>query len=319
MCKEGVFFSIIVPVYNVSQYLDRCMTSLLQQRNAEILLIDDGSTDISGEICDKYASLNKNVQVYHKVNGGLSSARNYGIAHAKGEYLLFVDSDDYVSDGMCSTLERMISAYSQMDMIAFGAFEVNGEENSDMRRIPPEEPLAQSGHDYLLDRYQNWNMNVQAWMYAYRRNFLIDNDLFFKEGILHEDVEFTPRVLLKAKQVVSIPEQLYYYIVRENSISTSKDKTKNIRDLFGTLEEQCHLAEIQEPELRKWMLNSILNSYLNMVQEARMYQPKYRKMLKKAFLWGKSATWWNRFRVLICTVSVRGYCWMNDFYKKRKA
>ena len=115
---------------------------------------------------------------------------------------------------------------------------------------------------------------------------------------------------------MELPDRLYHYLVRENSISTQKNKEKNIRDLFQTLREQNQMAEQQEPELKKWMKNAILDSYLNMVQTARMYQKQYRKLLDKRFLLGKAATNWNRFRVLVCLINVRLYCFMNDCYKK---
>ena len=126
---------------------------------------------------------------------------------------------------------------------------------------------------------------MEACLYCYRRQFLLDQNLTFKAGILHEDVEFTPRALMRCGQVLEIPGDYYHYMVRDNSISTQKDKTKNIKDLFGTLAEQVRMAERQpDPELERWMKNGVLDSYLNMVQTARMYQKKYRPLLKKRFL-----------------------------------
>lgn len=311
-------FSIIVPVYNVEDYLERCVDSLLLQesRNYEIILVDDGSADGSGRICDEYAGKDGRVRVFHRQNGGPSAARNYGITKARGKYILFADSDDTVSERLCAVLEQVFARFPESDMAAFGALEMNGEETEGLQSSFSEEPTVWSGHDYVLECYRNRNLNAVVWMYAYRRDFLTGNGLYFREGIFHEDVDFIPRALLKADRIASIPDQLYCYRVREGSISTRKNKEKNIRDLFAVLEEQCILADRQEPELRKWMRNGILDSYLSMIQEAGMYRPEYRKFLKKSFLWGKSATWRNRFRVLLCTVSVRGYCRINDFYKK---
>ena len=162
-------------------------------------------------------------------------------------------------------------------------------------------------------------MNVEAWLYVYRREFLLNHGLCFREGILHEDVEFTPRALLKCDKILELPECLYHYMVRENSISTQKDKTKNIRDLFQTLRELDALAEEQDRELCRWMKNAVLDSYLNMIQDARMYQPQYRMLVDKEFLRKKAATNWNRIRVLLCMVNVKWYCLINDYYKHRKA
>lgn len=312
-------FSIIVPVYQVEACLERCLDSLLRQSAAEVevLLVDDGSKDKSGGICDAYAKKDARVRVFHKKNGGLSSARNYGIDRARGKYVLFVDSDDYVEPNLCGNLKAAVTKHPRADAFIYGGLEEN--ENGiigAVRSMEPDRIQPWPAHEFLRYAYRNRNLNVQAWLYAYRKEFLDKNGLRFREGILHEDVEFTPRALLKARQVVEVPGYFYHYIIREGSISTSKNMEKNIRDLFRTLEEQCRLAEEQEPELKKWMKNGILDSYLNMIQEAGMYRPQYRKLVRRSFLWGKAATPWNRMRVLLCTVSVKAYCRMNDYYKR---
>ena len=145
---------------------------------------------------------------------------------------------------------------------------------------------------------------------------MLENELCFKEGILHEDVEFTPRALLLAERVLETSEQLYHYVIREGSISTSKNKEKNIRDLFQTLQELNELADQQDEELCRWMKNAVVNSYLNMVYEARMYRKEYRKLLNKKFLFGKAATKYNRLRVMLCCLNVHLYCIVNDASKK---
>ncbi|HBN57462.1 MAG TPA: glycosyl transferase family 2 [Lachnospiraceae bacterium] len=318
---NGYLFSVIVPVYNVETCLERCVDSILAQEQTEgqieILLIDDGSTDGSGVLCDRLAERFSVVKAVHKENGGLSSARNAGIEMAKGDYVLFVDSDDFIEKHTCRLLEQAIKKYSCPDALSFDGWEDNGRRRTPIRRLPIEVlKCTKDGKTYLLEHYKERNLNVEAWLYAYRRGFLFEQNLRFAEGILHEDVEFTPRALLVCKRIVELPDCLYHYVIRENSISTQKNREKNIKDLFCTLEKQVLLAGQQESELKKWMKDAALDSYLNMVQEARMYQKQYRKLLKKSFLPGKAATNWNRFRVLLCFVSVRLYCFMNDCYKR---
>ena len=306
-------------VYQVEDYLERCLDSLVGQTfsECEIILIDDGSKDRSGEICDRYAFENSNVKVYHKENGGLSSARNYGMDRASGEYVIFVDSDDYLEQDLCSALNNVIESCPGVDALIYGGVEQSEKEIiREVRRINPEKVGFWNAHEYLINAYRQRNLDIQAWLYAYRRDFLNKNSLRFREGILHEDVEFTPRALLKAEKIAEVPGNFYHYMVREGSISTGKNQKKNIQDLFQTLSEQCELANQQEPELRKWMLDAILNSYLNMIYEARMYRPEYRKYVDKSFLCGKAATSWNKVRVLLCMISVRIYCMVNDAYKK---
>ena len=315
-------FTCIVPVYNVAPYLETCVVSLLHQKEMEdcleILLVDDGSTDESGKICDRLAEEHPAVKVVHKENGGLSSARNTGIQHAAGEYVLFIDSDDYVEGNLCQELEKALNQYGETDAICFGGIEDDGVHPSPMRRVPVEDTVCTvDGREFLKKQYRDLNLNVEACLYCYRRQFLLDQNLTFKAGILHEDVEFTPRALMRCGQVLEIPGDYYHYMVRDNSISTQKDKTKNVKDLFGTLAEQVRMAGRQpDPELERWMKNGVLDSYLNMVQTARMYQKKYRPYLKKHFLLGKAATRRNKFRAALCFVNVRLYCLINDCYKK---
>ena len=314
-------FSAVVPVYNVAPYLDRCVQSLLNQdyEAYEIILVDDGSTDGSEDICDAYAGQNENIRVFHdKYSKGPSSARNIGIKEARGEYILFVDADDCASVNMCSTLEHRLSRDKQVDMISFDALREEGDSREHMRRIQTDRTEVFTGREYLLQAYKKRNMNVQVWMYAFRREFLNREQLFFKEGILHEDVEFMPRVIMQAKQILSVPDVLYCYKIRQGSISTARDKRQNIEDLFKVLKEQSRMAREQDPQMKKWMLNAVLNSYLNMVQEARMDRPGYRKYLDPDFLGGRPATFWNAFRAVLCRINAGWYCRLNESYKKIK-
>lgn len=310
----------VVPVYNVEDCLQRCLESLIQQKNAEgkleILLIDDGSLDQSGIICDKYDACYHNVRVIHKKNGGLSSARNTGIDHAKGKYILFVDADDYLEKNAVQILEYALQKYSFPDAIVFNGTQDTKEDKRELRKYISPKPGCVSGKEYLLEHYKNRSLSVEAWLYLYSKNFLDKNLLRFREGILHEDVEFTPRAMLKAENVSEISDKLYHYVIRENSISTSKNKEKNIKDLFRTLHEQETLARDQDAELERWMNNAILESYLNMVYDARMYKCAYRYLLDKHFLKGKAATMYNKVRARLCLTNVRLYCILNDIYKK---
>lgn len=312
-------FSVVVPVYNTKPYLDRCVQSLLCQQfeNFEIILVDDGSTDGSGDTCDMYAAENTRVRTFHTKHKGPSAARNLGIENATKEYLLFVDSDDCVNSNMCSILEKKLHHYGNSDLVSFDALREDGEKCEHMRRVPMGYNIC-SGREYLLQGYKKRNVNVQVWMYAFRRAFLNHEHLRFREGILHEDVEFMPRVLLKAKRVLIVSDVFYYYKIREDSISTTKDKSKNIEDLFNVLKEQSRVALVQDQQMKKWMLNAVLDSYLNMVQEARMDRPEYKKYLAQDLLGGRPATLWNVFRLILYRVDVRWYCRLNERYKKIK-
>lgn len=313
--------SVIVPVYNMERYLRKCVDSLLNQEGGafwEIILVNDGSCDTSGQLCDELADVYEQIKVIHKQNGGLSSARNAGIETATGDYVLFVDSDDYVEEVMLNILQKSLEKKEKIDVITFDGVEVGVKGQKAMRGISSLSGCCVSGKTYLLEHYKNRNMCVEAWLYMYRRSFLNKHGLRFREGILHEDVEFTPRAILAANCVMEIPDQLYHYVTRENSISTAHNKEKNIRDLFQTLDELNEFAEHQDPELRRWMKNAVLDSYLNMIYDARMYRAEYCEFVDKNFLRGKAATSYNQVRAELCRLNVWLYCKVNDIFKKIK-
>lgn len=210
-------FSIVVPVYNVEQYLDDCLKSLQEQAFAdhEIICVNDGSTDHSREILSEWETRIPQLKIIDRKNGGLSAARNTGLAAASGDYIIFVDSDDWVEPTMLNRLDKETTGE---DMICFacrksdcGATDTLVQEQSD-------------GWSYY-NRHALEHREVAfvcVWQRCYRRGFLEDNNLHFCEGILHEDNEFTPRVCFSAKSVKVIPDVLYNYRVRPGSIMTTR-------------------------------------------------------------------------------------------------
>ena len=185
-----MLLSIIVPVYNVEPYLRRCVDSLLDQgefSDYEIILIDDGSTDRSGEICEEYASTNEKVRVLHKENGGLSSARNAGLAAANGEYVLFVDSDDYLKTGCLAAL--LETAYQQnADIVCFNYAYVSDPYGYEINMVHTDiGDQVLTGQNYLLLQLKNGTMQMTAWKNLYCRALLTKNGLCLREGYVHED------------------------------------------------------------------------------------------------------------------------------------
>lgn len=262
-------FSIIVPIYNVEKYLDKCISSLLNQtyKNIEIILVDDGSPDGCPEKCEQYSHQDNRVIVIHKKNGGLSDARNSGLRIATGDYIIFVDSDDYIELDTC---EKLIPFTEKIPQIIVADAIVEGG-NQDLTHIINGEMM--SGERYLLESYRVNKAPMAAWLNIYNREFLLNNDLWFKKGILHEDEQFTPRALLKAEKVVVSNQLFYHYIIRENSITTKKDKRKNADDLYSTC---CELEQIYKQldnhELKKYLLNSLADKYLSLFQSGELYR-----------------------------------------------
>lgn len=284
--------SIIVPVYNVEKYLRKCVDSLLAQDydSYEIILIDDGSTDNSGVICDEYISINSltpsrinslpEISVIHQDNGGLSAARNAGLKAAKGEYVCFVDSDDYWEENVLGGLMAQVER-ENLDVLRFDYQNVRIvkideiRDNSDIYEVfePNKTPRYIDRKNETVDgeTYLNTRMGYACYavMFILRREMLINdqpsniihhtsqNNALFTEGIHFEDVEWLPRMMLRAKRVNSTPMTVYNYLVRQGSITkTQGDKSKirkNVEDQMTVMQRYSELIE-QHPYCR-WLRN----------------------------------------------------------------
>lgn len=210
--------SIVIPIYNVEQYLEQCLSSILAQKydDLEVICINDGSTDNSRKILSAWEARFPQIRAIDRENGGLSAARNTGLAYATGDYIVFVDSDDWVEPTL---LNQLAKEASREDMICFAC------RKSDNGAIDTLVPEQSDGWSYY-NRHALEHRTVPfvcVWQRCYRREFLIENDLHFREGILHEDNEFTPRACFRAKSVKVIPDVLYNYRVRPGSIMTTRN------------------------------------------------------------------------------------------------
>ena len=207
--------SIVVPVYNVEGYLEKCLESLVHQtyRNLEILLVDDGSTDSSGAICDRYAENDGRIRVIHKENGGLSDARNAGMRIARGEWILFVDSDDFISPDACAVYMRCVED-TQADIVVSSEKKFFDEsECSCERAVRPTEVI---NSEEALIRYYYRVLPGYAWGKLYRREVV--SEQLFPVGKLFEDMFWVPRILERARSVALTQEVLYFYRQRAGSI-----------------------------------------------------------------------------------------------------
>lgn len=209
--------SIIVPVYNIENYLPRCMDSLFVQTDSdfEIILVDDGSTDLSGELCDQYAAQDLRIQVIHKKNGGLSSARNAGLGTARGQYILFLDGDDYLAPCALRLLSRLADEKGDFDFIQFHYAETDGGWQAD----PAQKANARvctDLHEMFQYLYQHGGVAASACTKLYRSSLF--EHLRFQEGITHEDEELITRLLPQCNRVIYTEFVLYGYVMRGGSI-----------------------------------------------------------------------------------------------------
>lgn len=219
--------SVIIPIYNVEKYLKRCLDSVLKQtyQNIEIILIDDGSTDTSGLIADEYSKQYKNINVVHKRNEGIGQTRNLGIQMAKGEYILFVDSDDYIDENMIEQM-HLVAVNNNCDLVCCNKYRIYEKNNRGMVTDEEMEPIKFFSRKealgvFLLTKY----VDVVFW------NKLIKKDLF--EGIrcpngIYEDLATIYKLLLKANKIANMYNPFYYYCQRESSITDEKYNEKMI-------------------------------------------------------------------------------------------
>lgn len=275
--------SIIVPVYKVEQYLDRCVESLVRQTysNIEIILVDDGSPDNCPQMCDRWAEKDNRIIVIHKKNGGLSDARNTGINRARGDYILFVDSDDYIVEDAVEVLEK----YTDDEEIIVGESTIiypdkeihRNHTNLEMNHV-------YSGRDYVLTVTKVGEWFAAACYNMYNRRFLIDNDLYFVVGILHEDNEYITRLFYKAQRVKYIHYEFYKYVMRDDSIC-NKPSVKNVDGLFEGFSRWKALADtIDDPALKKAYSGVLCKSYIHACRLYNLERPIFPKGMNNRYL-----------------------------------
>lgn len=208
-------YSFIIPVFNTKQYLERCVKSILQQpyQHYEILLINDGSTDGSGELCDILSRKDKRIKVFHQPNSGVSVARNNGIEHAIGDFILFVDSDDWISINYLNNIEYMISSFSDCDVFCYKNFIASTELKEDKRT------KFQTIHKLDIKNYINRSSFYPAlWSYVFKRSIILNYNLRLHKGLKYsEDSNFVFKYLAHSTHIAISNERLYYYFLREDS------------------------------------------------------------------------------------------------------
>lgn len=223
--------SIIVPVYNVEKYVRKCLDTLSRQtyENTEIIVVDDGSVDESGRICDELSKKDKRMRVFHKENGGLSSARNHGIKKAKGEFVCLVDSDDYVETRF---VEKMVEAVISSDAdIAICGYN---------KELPKAETISGKEATVRLLTDQE-NMEVIAWNKMYRLKLF--DDITYPEGSNYEDNLTTYKLMSRARKVTYIAESLYAYVERTGSITNKDKKIERLKSRERAAEEAIEFFE----------------------------------------------------------------------------
>lgn len=313
-------FSIIIPVYNVEKYLKRCINSVLNQsfKDIEIILVNDGSTDKSGIICKEYSSKYDNISFICKENGGLSDARNTGMKMAIGEYIIFLDSDDYLDVNACELFDKYCR-YNPDIIMANARQIINDRVSCLSHTILDDKYRILNGEEALIHEFNNNTMHMAACMNIYRREFLVQNNLYFKIGIFHEDEHWTPRVFLKAYKVMISDITFYNYIIRKDSITTKKDKSKNAVDIIETCYELSTIYDqLENSELKRTLNDYLVTLFLHAFYIGKFYKSKYKKYINKKFLTNRASSKRNVLKINIFKINVRLYYLINKLIKTQQ-
>jgi len=269
--------SIIVPIYKVPEkYLRRNIESLLAQsyKDIEIILVDDGSPDDCGKICDEYSQIDNRIKTIHQKNKGLSGARNSGVNNSCGDWIMFLDGDDYLENNACEFLEKLIN--ENIDLICYGSYRVNSKGKTKVEHSGLENGKIYNTIEdikFLRKMVLNFDSSISsAWGKIIRKKFLIENNLFHREDLKQgaEGIEFCFRLFSKSKSVLFVSKELYNYIYNENSISSkpTDENNKLILKCFQEIkndidEKDLELLQMFYQRLYYVIVTTIVSGYFN--------------------------------------------------------
>ncbi len=267
--------SIIIPVYNVKNYLPKCVDSLIAQKSneIEIILVDDGSTDGSSELCDSYAQKTNIISTYHRENGGASDARNYGITKAKGEYIWFIDSDDFIEPDCIEKFITIMNEYKS-DVIICQSKVVNLQ-----GQIYDECKYTITAGEYSSDSFMSALKNNPKSVifcpqcYMVRKQFILDENILFYKGIIHEDELWIPQLLIRAERIYYSGLNIYYHLMRETSVQHSSGLKRRGRSAYVVSSEILKILDSLPNRDFRFLRDHNINIFLQAVWK----NPEYLK------------------------------------------
>ena len=264
--------SVIVPIYNVEPYLRECLDSIIDQtyKHLEIILVDDGSSDRCGDICDEYATKDPRIRVVHQENSGLSAARNAGLDIAKGDYIVFIDSDDWVAKNICETV-LSVAEGQQADLVCFGFEKIlpSGRTQKWVETSSGEIKKAEAIRQVIMGEGTIRTMSCNKF---YSRKLF--DGIRFPVGRVHEDTAIIPKIMHRANKIYVIDRVLYYFRQHEGSITTRFLRPKNMMDRLFVYNDQLEFAESYYPELVDYILSRNLKDML-IAREVLKGEPEY--------------------------------------------
>lgn len=252
---DNELITIIVPVYKVEKYIDECISSILNQTysNIEVILIDDGSPDNCSKICDEYASKDNRIKVFHKKNGGVSDARNYGIEYATGEYLMFIDSDDYIESDMVEILYKNLIKYKASISTCGYQIIKNNQVHISKKSNQLKNCVQERKEDKVRELLLEKTTGNYVWNKLYKKSLF--KNIKYKKAIKFEDIEIMYRLFIKADRIVFTTYNGYYYRKREKSIMNTLDE-QAVLDLQKVTNERYNyiknnISSLQEENIAR--------------------------------------------------------------------
>lgn len=271
--------SVVLPIYNVEPYLKKCLDSVIAQtyKNIEIILVDDGSLDNSGVICDNYATLDNRIVVIHKANGGLSDARNTGIKVAKGKYLTFIDSDDYIETNYIEVLYNSTKKHNAD--ISIGGHNIVYQSGKIKAKVNDKQCVLSPKHVLEKLLYDN-GVDLSSWAKLYDKNLF--NNIKFPVGRFYEDSATTYKLVDMCKVISVEPVPVYNYCLRNTSITKSKFTQKKL-DLIISTKEMCEYIKNKYPDLSIACNRRLMWAYLSTLSQLALSKDPDKKI--KNELW----------------------------------
>ena len=265
--------TVVVPVYKVEKYIDRCVNSIIDQtyKNLEIILVDDGSPDKCGKICDDYAKKDDRIVVIHKENGGLSDARNAGIHAANGKYITFIDSDDYIKNDYVEFLYNLIIENDVM--ISICSHTVIYDTGLKIEKETGEFSVLDTKTAIKRILYDD-NIDISAWAKMY--DIKLFDDIEYPKGRLFEDSAVTCRILSKCEKVAIGSKSKYFYMIRSDSITNAKFNKKKM-DLITSTEEMGQYILEKYPDLQDAVNRRVMYAYLSTLSQLANSNEKHLK------------------------------------------
>lgn len=318
--KETI--SVVVPVYNVESYLERCVKSIVNQtyKNLDIILVDDGSTDHCGYMCDMFESSDNRIRVLHKENGGLSDARNAGIRVAQGEYITFVDSDDYISSNYIDELVRAIEdTDSDMSMVDTRVVD----ESSEVNTNPQIGNITVLSKKEAIKRTLHNNLRQSAWGKLYRRS--VFKNVLFPVGMLYEDLAIVFNLLDQVSTIARSDAKLYTYVVRPGSIMQSRFNPKQYESL-QVADDAAEFIKCNYPEFaieaegkKVYTYFTVLKNMSGPIGENEEIKKELIKRIKKnarQLVFSRDINKTLKLRIICVCMSERLYYWAESLLYK---